>query len=988
LFFNTLKKVNLTFFCAKERMQQNTFIGRKAQLHLLDDFLKKAAGGQSQVAFISGEAGVGKSALVEEFIRSRADADPTLITALGECNAQTGSGDPYLPFRQVLTSLTTETEEKKSAAEISRAKSTTRMKEFARISSQILIKVGPDLIGIFVPAAGLLTRIATEVAINRGLISDQAGKKTGKEPAKINPALDQEKIFEQYAAVLKALSEDHTLILVLDDLQWADGGSLNLLFHLARDLKNSRILLLGTYRPDDVALGRDGARHPLESILNELKRYNGEIIIDLSKSSPEEDRTFINELIDSEPNHLDASFREQLFAHTEEHPLFTVELLRNLQESGDLLKDKDGSWIQGLTLDWDRLPARVEGVIGERIARLPEGLRETITIASVMGYYFIAQVLARVQKVPERTLVQDLSRELEKRYLLVFEQGETKIGNQFLSNYRFSHALTQQYLYDELSAGERRMLHGEIAETLEAISADHGDQFALQLARHYDEAGNAEKAVSYWTLAGNAAFAIYAQKEAIAAYTRALELSIETTIGSEQLNHLYTQRGRVLELIGQFEQALKNYDEMSATARTRGDRRMELEAQVAASTLYSTPTAVMDAEKGQALSEQTLKMARELGDLSIECRVLWNLLLANMHESKTDQAIDYGERSLSLARALNLREQIPYTLTDLGRVYNVAGRFDEGEARLVEAAGLWRELGNMTMLNDNLNTLLLNFVWSGKYEKALGVARESLEISSVTKNIWAQGWPHHLQGQIWFEYGEIDRALDALDASVCLAVAANAPIHTKWYGAALCWAYVQIGAIQKGMDLYRATRVPNQEIPAATAWTPTAVFYALCEIATGQLDLAASTLGARRLSNTIMDYALKLAQCRLALARKDHAQAIAIIDPVVKDSQQFKVGQYLPEALFLKGNAHFMNDEHDLAKAALEQARLEAETIGSRRLLWQILFAMAGIEPDHEKSAALKTQARENIQFIADHIKSDELRSLFLQSESVKALMV
>ena len=266
----------MTFFCAKERMQQNTFIGRKAQLHLLDDFLKKAAGGQSQVAFISGEAGVGKSALVEEFIRSRADADPTLITALGECNAQTGSGDPYLPFRQVLTSLTTETEEKKSAAEISRAKSTTRMKEFARISSQILIKVGPDLIGIFVPAAGLLTRIATEVAINRGLISDQAGKKTGKEPAKINPALDQEKIFEQYAAVLKALSEDHTLILVLDDLQWADGGSLNLLFHLARDLKNSRILLLGTYRPDDVALGRDGARHPLESILNELKRYNGE----------------------------------------------------------------------------------------------------------------------------------------------------------------------------------------------------------------------------------------------------------------------------------------------------------------------------------------------------------------------------------------------------------------------------------------------------------------------------------------------------------------------------------------------------------------------------------------------------------------------------------------------------------------------------------------------------------------------------------------
>jgi len=968
-------------------MLQNTFIGRKAQLHLLDDFLKKAAGGQLQVGFIAGEAGAGKSTLVEEFIRSCEEADPTLITALGECNAQTGSGDPYLPFRQVLTSLTTEPEEKKSAAEIAKEKNASRLKEFVRISSQTLIKVGPDLIGIFVPAAGLLTRIATEVALNSGLLSEQVGKKTGKEPAKINPALDQEKIFEQYASVLKALSKDRTLILILDDLQWADSGSLNLLFHLARDLKNSRILLLGTYRPDDVALGRDGARHPLESILNELKRYHGDIIIDLSNSSPDEGRAFTNELIDSEPNHLDAAFREKLFAHTDGHPLFTVELLRNLQERGSLLKDPDGCWIQGSTLDWETLSARVEGVIGERIARLPEGLCETLSVSSVMGYEFIAQVIARVQKIQELELAKDLSRELEKRYLLVFEQGEIKIGKQFLSIYRFSHGLTQQYLYDELGAGERRMLHGEIAETLESISADQSDQFALQLARHYDEAGNAEKAVPYWIMAGDIAFRVYAQNEAIAAYTRALELGKEITISPEQLNHLYTRRGRALELTGQFQQAINNYDEMLLAAHDHKDRRMELDAQVAASTLYSTPTAVMDPEKGQALSEETLKLAKELGDQSIECRVLWNLLLANLHGSKTDQAIDYGERSLSLARSLNLREQIPYTLTDLGRAYGISCQFEESEARLIEAAGLWRELGNMTMLNDNLNTLLLNLVWSGKYEKALEIAQESLEVSRTTKNVWAQCWPHHLQGQIWFEYGEIDKALDELDASVRLAVEANAPIHTKWYGANLCWAYIQIGAVQKGMDLYRTTRVPNQELPMPAAWTPTAVSYALCEMATGQLDLAASTLGARHLGNTIMDYALKLAQCRLALARKDHAQAIAIIDPVVEDSRQFKAGQYLPEALFLKGQTHLMSGEGDLAKAAFEQARLAAEAIGSRRLLWQILSAMAAIESDHEKSASLKTQARETIQFIADHITSEELRSSFLKLEAVKTLM-
>jgi hypothetical protein len=189
------------------------------------------------------------------------------------------------------------------------------------------------------------------------------------------------------------------------------------------------------------------------------------------------------------------------------------------------------------------------------------------------------------------------------------------------------------------------------------------------------------------------------------------------------------------------------------------------------------------------------------------------------------------------------------------------------------------------------------------------------------------------------------------------------------------------------MDLYRTTRVPNEEIPMPPAWNSTAASYALCEIATGQLDLAASTLGARHLSNTLTDYGLKLAQCRLALARKDPVQAIAIIDPLVEDSQQFKVGQYIPEALFLKGQAHLLNGEGDLAKAAFEQARLAAETIGSRWLLWQILAALAGVESDNGKSAALKAQAREIVQFIADHMAKDELRSLFLQSEGVSALM-
>ena len=971
-------------------MAQTTFIGRKTELQWLEGFLKKAAAGQLQVAFIAGEAGSGKTSLVEKFIQDEQGSDASVVAAVGECNAHTGLGDPYLPFRQLLTALTTNPEQKRSIPAVSGAKGPAQLREAVRVSGEMLLKFGPDLIGIFVPGAGLVTRIATEVALSSGVadkLSEQVGKGKGPEPLKASADLDQQKIFEQYAAVLKALSKDRTLILVLDDLQWADSGSLNLLFHLARDLTDGRILLLGTYRPDDVALGRDGGRHPFESTLNELKRYHGDIVLDLSRADLDEKRAFINELIDSEPNHLGADFREQLFTHTDGHPLFTVEMLRNLQERGSLVKDQDGCWTQGTTLDWDTLPARVEGVIGERIARLPEGLRETLNVASVMGYEFIAQVIARVQKTPELELARDLSRELEKRYLLVFEQGEPKVGQQFFSTYRFSHALTQQYLYDELGAGERRLLHGAIAENLETLSEGRSQEFALQLARHYEEAGNAVKAVQYWTLAGDSAYQVYAQNEAIAAYARALALGKEAALNTEQLRYLYGRRGRAMELLGQFEQALQNYDEMLSIARGQRDRRMELDAMMASSTLYSTPTAVMDPEKGQALSEETLKLAQELGDQSIECKVLWNLLLANLHGAKVDQAILYGARSLELARSLNLREQLPYTLNDLGRAYNIACRFDEAEPLLTEAVGLWRELGNMPMLTDNLNTLLLNYFWSGKYKNALETAQQSLDVSHTTKNAWAQCWPRHIQGLIWFEYGEMDAAFDGLDASVRVAQEANAPIHTKWYGVDLCWAYIQIGAVQKGMDLYRTIRIPNAEIPSISAWSPTAAGYALCEIATGQLDLAAATLDARQLTNTFMDYAFRLARCRLALARKDAAQVIAIAGPLVENIRQFKINGYLAEALFLKGQAHRMNGEQGLAKAAFEQARLAAEALGSRWLLWQILAALAGLESDDAKSAAVKAQSRQIIQSMADHIHGEEMRSGFLQSEAVAALM-
>jgi adenylate cyclase len=151
------------------------------------------------------------------------------------------------------------------------------MHEEHLLAGETVLSVGPDLIGVFLPGAALVAKIATSVAKQGGL-ADKLAERV-KPTATVDPLLDQQRIFEQYANVLAALSRERPLILVLDDLHWADSASLALLFHLQRQLSGSRVLLMGTYRPDDVALGRfslttgQAERHPFEAIFNEIKRY-------------------------------------------------------------------------------------------------------------------------------------------------------------------------------------------------------------------------------------------------------------------------------------------------------------------------------------------------------------------------------------------------------------------------------------------------------------------------------------------------------------------------------------------------------------------------------------------------------------------------------------------------------------------------------------------------------------------------------------------
>jgi serine/threonine protein kinase/tetratricopeptide (TPR) repeat protein len=496
------------------------FVAREQELSLLGKYLDATLSGKGQVVVVKGEAGSGKTALIQEFIWRAQESNSDLIVSSGKCNAQTGIGDPYLPFIEIFSLLTGDVETKWAAGVMTRERAL-RLWNLIPFSAKAILDKGPDLIDTFIPGSGLISRC--EASTSSGASWLYSLKKFVDRKASLPPdsMLQQSSLFEQYTRVLETLAQERPLVLILDDLQWMDAGSISLLFHLGRRITGCRILIIGAFRPSEVDEGRAGERHPLVPVLHEFKRDFGDFEVEIGRT---EGRQFIDAFLDTEPNQLGTEFRDTFYKQTRGHPLFTVELLRDMQDRGVLVKDKKEQWKEGPDLNWDALPARVDAVIEERISRLNDELKEVLTLASVEGEEFTAEVVARLQETEVRKLIRLLSSELDKRHHLVSAKGIRQLAAQRLSLYLFQHILFQRYLYNSLDEVEKAHFHEQVGTMLETLYGAQADEIAVQLARHFEEAGIVPKAIDYLQKAGQRASQLSAHLEAITHFNKCLNL--------------------------------------------------------------------------------------------------------------------------------------------------------------------------------------------------------------------------------------------------------------------------------------------------------------------------------------------------------------------------------------------------------------------------------------------------------------------------------
>jgi DNA-binding SARP family transcriptional activator len=460
------------------KVAKTLFVGRESELARLHLYLRDSLAGHGRVAFISGEAGSGKTALLNEFASRAIQFHSDLLVAGGTCRSYGGLGDPCQPFQELLETLAGV-----SVAPhlVVSAEQSHRLNAALPAVLQTMLEVSPGLVGALLPAqellqhaqemagsdtfsvARLMTMAAQLDAV--GLDATRSGSQTTS-PSSESSLFKQRGLFDQLTRLLLALARRFPLLLLLDDLQWLDRTSASLLFYLGGCLSAGRILLLGAYRPEDIVAAGEWKRHPLAAVLNELQRRYGKIQVDLSHADRE---AFVNAYLDSRPNNFDADFRAKLYRHTHGNALFTVELLNGMQAQGDVIQDQYGYWMPGPQVNWEQLPARVEAVIAERLGRLDRECLTMLEAASVQGEIFNARVLARVLGVPEEEIITRLSGPLGKQHRLVSNLDLARPDDPHKARYQFRHILYQKYLYQGLDEVERARLHQATSEALEQL---------------------------------------------------------------------------------------------------------------------------------------------------------------------------------------------------------------------------------------------------------------------------------------------------------------------------------------------------------------------------------------------------------------------------------------------------------------------------------------------------------------------------------------
>ena len=715
-------------------------VGRENELRELQSLLNLVADGKGATVFVSGGAGSGKTRLVNEFLGIAKEKETAILS--GWCLSDVTV--PYFPFMEAFSSY----------FKAKKSPSTANPQ-----NSQVSVEPMKD----------------DEEEIKAWLMGPkQAAGKPGRRQ-NLTPQAWQDLAIAAVTNALLSISAKKTAILFIDDLHWADSASLSLLHYISRSINSARVLVLATYRSEELSPDDEGRPHPLLETLRLMRREG--LIRETKLSSL--DQLNVAALAEKMVGgSLHPELASRLAEESNGNPLFVVESLRMLSERGGLVQES-GRW--RLSTDDVGIPTKIKEIILRRVGMLKPNQRRILDLASVIGEKFDVELLGAVLGQDSLEVLETLNAVAQSSSLVCC------VGSYFA----FDHAKSREAIYEEISLPLKRGYHARIAEKVEAKTKDDKDLPVNDLAYHFAQAGNREKAVEYALAAGEDAFARFSNAEAIKHFGYVLDAITEASEYAGNRTAALEGLGDALSASGLFNEAMKVFGQLSHVTESGvvklralrkvlvctywlgGDSAHSLELGVQAEEyahfdrleyarfrLFRGFIAHSMRRTEQAFADinGALRLFEEEFSLTDVARALGELVFLYLEEDRLQDELAAGLRSVALYEELeDLRGQL-WARGRLGWSLREMELFQEAVDNTEKSLIISEKIGDYNIAALLLWGLAIMHDSRGDYRTAISEALKAIEYAERTNSYVTQENCLSLLVREYAKLGEIERA--------------------------------------------------------------------------------------------------------------------------------------------------------------------------------------------------------------------------------------
>jgi tetratricopeptide (TPR) repeat protein len=737
---------------------ETEFLGRDEEINQLLDNLEKARNKHGNITFITGEAGIGKTRLAVELLKQKQELNFEFL--MGQCIYREGT-DPYLPFIDMFKGYLSSHPYLAKAIQTSFKSSDNVIFDFysvekerysptnakeQRYSSQSEKKVkkstksGRKRVGKY---SNDIEKNSNEFGINNGR-SEYVDQQIVE---------GKNRMFETVLRMIIGISKKQPLIIFIDDVHWADESSLHLLHYLARNIKKQPILIVCAYRTEEVDV-TSGKVDPLQEFITRLGTENLFSKIELRRLDQNQTMEIVGNFLDVQ--HVPKDFADLIYKETEGNPFFIKEVLKTLIQDGSLEIVNDRLELQ-ISPDEIVIPMSIKELINLRLQRLDDDSVDLLEYASVIGNEFHFDLMSNIVDIPESKLINILSKLTEAKII-------EEVSSEKSLTWEFTHNKIHEVIYDNLNENKKRLIHLRLAKFIEDSMVENIDEVVYDLAYHFYNGLDFDRALSYAIEGGEKAMRSYANKEALDLYTISLD-------------------------------SLRLIDDKLANTSHYKEKKIEVLAKLG--TLHKT---ICDWEKALNYFEQIIPVCDDISDPQTKSQTFLDIGWVFEQRNYYGEAKKYFEKSLELAKKNDDDFIVSEAYRGLGTVleyegdfeaalecYSISRKYAESNDDVVNLAKVHNAFGRIYNIQAN-------------YPKAIDHKEKSIHIFEKLNHLPDLAKAYASLGSTYYDMGEMDKNIEFNEKCIELADQIS-DLRTKGFGLSnSVSALVKENKLKKALD--------------------------------------------------------------------------------------------------------------------------------------------------------------------------------------------